>query len=100
MHLLRAPSFNPPAFDDDEPPPPLVTPPPHYDNIVSGDSDHALADYFARLADEGGDDDRDDRSRVDIPLTPGGRVHRSMDVSRSWLPLGGAIAQESAVSGQ
>lgn len=90
MHLLRSPSFNPPAFDDDEPPPPLVTPPPLYDNIVPGDSNSALADYFARLADETSDeDDRLDRSRVDYPLTPGGRVNRSMDITRTWLPLEG-----------
>ena len=91
MHLLRAPSFNPPAFDADDPPPPLVTPPPNYENLVSGDT-NSLADYFARLAAEDGDDDRDDRSRIDHPLTPGGRVHRSMDVPRNWLPLGGALA--------
>jgi arrestin-related trafficking adapter 3/6 len=89
MHLLRSPSFNPPAFDEDEPPPPLVTPPPLYDNIVSGDSNHALADYFARLADEHSDeDDRSDRTRIDHPLTPGGRVNRSMDIPRNWLPIG------------
>ncbi|KIW60376.1 hypothetical protein, variant [Exophiala xenobiotica] len=89
MHLLRAPSFNPPAFDEDDPPPPLVTPPPQYDNIVSGDSNTALADYFARLADETSDeDDRLDRSRVDYPLTPGGRLNRSMDIPRTWPPLG------------
>lgn len=89
MHLLRAPSFNPPAFDEDEPPPPLVTPPPLYDNIVPGDSNTALADYFARLADETSDeDDRLDRSRVDYPLTPGGRLNRSMDIPRTWPPLG------------
>jgi len=29
---------------------------------------------------------------VDFPLTPGGRVNRSMDVPRTWLPLGGAVA--------
>lgn len=88
MHLLRSPSFNPPAFDEDEPPPPLVTPPPQYDNIVSGDANHALADYFARLADETSDeDDRLDRSRVDYPLTPGGRLNRSMDIPRTWAPL-------------
>jgi hypothetical protein len=92
MHLLRNPSFNPPPFDEDEPPPPLVTPPPNYENLVAG-SPNALADYFARLADEQGDeDDRGDRSRIDFPLTPGGRVNRSMDVSRTWLPLGGAVA--------
>ncbi|KAK5034247.1 hypothetical protein LTS07_003167 [Exophiala sideris] len=90
MHLLRAPSFNPPAFDEDDPPPPMVTPPPQYDNIVSGDANHALADYFARLADETSDeDDRLDRSRVDYPLTPGGRLNRSMDIPRTWLPLEG-----------
>lgn len=89
MHLLRSPSFNPPAFDEDEPPPPLVTPPPLYDNVVSGDTTSALADYFARLADETSDeDDRLDRSRVDYPLTPGGRVNRSMDITRTWLPIG------------
>lgn len=88
IHLLRSPSFNPPPFDDDEPPPPLVTPPPLYDNIVPGDSNSALADYFARLADETSEeDDRLDRARVDYPLTPGGRVNRSMDIPRNWLPL-------------
>lgn len=100
MHLLRAPSFNPPAFDEDEPPPPLVTPPPNYENSVAGDSRDGLADYFARLADESPDDDRDDRSRMDYPLTPGRRVNRSMDATRSWLPLGGAVAQEATVSGE
>lgn len=89
MHLLRAPSFNPPAFDEEEPPPPMVTPPPLYENAVNGDTRNALADYFSRLADEMGDeDDRDDRSRVDYPLTPGGRVNRSMDIPRNWIPLG------------
>jgi hypothetical protein len=100
MHLLRAPSFNPPAFDDDEAPPPLVTPPPLYDNIVPGDSTSALADYFARLADETSDeDDRLDRSRVDYPLTPGGRVNRSMDIPRNWLPLDGTAHSTPAPSG-
>jgi hypothetical protein len=92
MHLLRNPSFNPPPFDEEEPPPPLTTPPPNYEHLVAG-SQNALADYFARLADEQGDeDDHGDHSRVDFPLTPGGRVNRSMDVSRTWLPLGGAVA--------
>lgn len=90
MHLLRAPSFNPPAFDAEEPPPPLVTPPPLYENAVNGDTRNALADYFTRLADEmGEEDDRDDRSRVDYPLTPGRRVNRSMDIPRNWVPLDG-----------
>lgn len=92
MHLLRAPSFNPPAFDADDPPPPLVTPPPLYENAVNGDTRNALADYFARLAEEQqDDDDTNDRSRVDIPLTPGGRVNRSMDIQRNWVPLGGTM---------
>ncbi|KAK0704335.1 hypothetical protein B0H67DRAFT_557164 [Lasiosphaeris hirsuta] len=54
MHLLRHPSFNPPAFDADEPPPPLpadmFSPPPNYDAIVGTPSVDGLADYFARLA--------------------------------------------------
>ena len=100
MHLLRAPSFNPPAFDDDEAPPPLVTPPPLYDNVVPGDPTIALADYFARLADETADeDDRQDRSRIDIPLTPGGRVNRSMDIPRNWLPLAALTNPDPAPSG-
>lgn len=90
MHLLRAPSFNPPPFNDDDPPPPLITPPPLYENAINGNSQNALADYFARLAaEEGDDDDRNDRSRMDHPLTPGARVNRSMDIPRNWVPLGG-----------
>jgi arrestin-related trafficking adapter 3/6 len=85
IHLLRVPSFNPPSFDEDDPPPPLVTPPPLYDNVVDDPRD-ALADYFSRLADE--EEERSDRSRIDVPLTPGGRVNRSMDISRTWVPLG------------
>lgn len=87
IHLMRVPSFNPPGFDEDDPPPPLVTPPPLYDNVVDDPRD-ALADYFSRLADE--EEERSDRSRIDVPLTPGGRVNRSMDISRTWVPLGGA----------
>jgi arrestin-related trafficking adapter 3/6 len=87
IHLLRVPSFNPPGFDEEEPPPPLVTPPPLYDNVVNDPRD-ALADYFSRLADE--EEERSDRSRIDVPLTPGGRVNRSMDISRSWVPLAGS----------
>jgi hypothetical protein len=48
IHMLRAPSFNPPAFEEIEPPPPLVTPPPHYDNVIGTPSHDGLADYFAR----------------------------------------------------
>ena len=90
MHLLRAPSFNPPAFEEDGPPPPLVTPPPQYDDIAS--PTHGLADYFARLSDAyDEDDDGDDNhraGRVNVPLTPGGRINRSMDIGRSWVPVG------------
>lgn len=48
IHMLRAPSFNPPAFDDEEPPPPLATPPPLYDHVIGTPSHDGLADYFAR----------------------------------------------------
>ena len=94
MHMLRNPSFNPPPFEDEDPPPPLVTPPPQYDSLVDP-TRNGLADYFSRLADEPGSDDEDSmrRTRVDMPLTPGGRVNRSMDVQRQWLPIGGAITQ-------
>jgi arrestin-related trafficking adapter 3/6 len=55
IHLMRVPSYNPPAFDADEPPPPLpqdlMTPPPHYDMIIGTPSVDGLADYFQRLAD-------------------------------------------------
>jgi len=43
-----------------------------------------------------GDEDEDDvmrRTRMAMPLTPGGRLNRSMDERRTWLPLSGAIAQ-------
>ena len=91
IHLLRAPSFNPPAFEDEEPPPPLETPPPLYESIAS--PTNGLADYFARLSDAY-DEDSDpetgaSRGRVEIPLTPGSRVNsRSMDEPRTWLPVG------------
>jgi len=108
MHIIRTPSFLPPAFDSDSPPPPLETPPPQYADIASPTS--GLADYFARLADRydddsgsassggstAGDVDSDgrqtprerDRSRVEVP-TPGAvRAARSMDEPRAWLPLG------------
>jgi hypothetical protein len=49
MHIIRAPSYNPPAFDDEEPPPPLMTPPPEYNDIASPTT--GLADYFTRLSD-------------------------------------------------
>ena len=92
--MLRNPSFNPPAFEDEDPPPPLITPPPQYDSLVDP-TRNGLADYFSRLADENGSDDEVSvsRSRVDMPLTPGGRVNRSMDVQRQWLPIGGTVAQ-------
>lgn len=91
IHLLRAPSFNPPPWSEQEPPPPLITPPPEYDTIASPTS--GMADYFARLGheyddgDSSGDDTRP--GRVNVPLTPGGRVNRSMDLGRNaWIPVG------------
>ena len=91
IHLLRVPSFNPPAFDDGDPPPPLETPPPLYETIAS--PTNGLADYFARLSDAYDDDSEGEaggsRGRVEIPLTPGSRVNsRSMDERRTWLPVG------------
>lgn len=85
IHLLRIPSFNPPAFDDEEPPPQLMTPPPQYESIASPTS--GLADYFSRLSDaydDDGDEPRSSRSRVEVPLTPGTRAARSMDIPRTW----------------
>ncbi len=95
MHLLRQPSFNPPAFEDEEPPPPMITPPPQYDSVVAGDPSRGYADYFARFTDAFGDDEDDGmtRSRMELPLTPGGRVSRSMDERRTWLPPGQVVAQ-------
>ena len=94
MHLLRAPSFNPPPFSDEDPPPPLITPPPKYENAVNGDPRNALADYFARLADEVGEEDDavSLTARMEMPLTPGGRLNRSMDERRTWLPVGNVAA--------
>lgn len=92
IHLLRAPSFNPPPWSEQEPPPPLITPPPEYDTIASPTS--GMADYFARLGNEydDGDSSGDETSRagrVNVPLTPGGRVNRSMDLGRNgWIPVG------------
>lgn len=49
IHLLRAPSFNPPPFDAEDAPPPIATPPPLYDHVVGTPSVDGLADYFDRL---------------------------------------------------
>ncbi|CAG5182816.1 uncharacterized protein ALTATR162_LOCUS10349 [Alternaria atra] len=89
IHLMRVPSFNPPAFSEIEPPPPVETPPPLYETIASPTS--GLADYFSRLSDaydSDSDPERNDRARVEIPLTPGGRTNRSMEERRTWLPVG------------
>lgn len=92
MHLIRYPSHNPPPFDHDVAPPPLITPPPRYESIVSNGG---LADYFQRLADETAVDDLSDEEtdgeglrRLMPPLTPGGRIARSMDERRTWEPIG------------
>lgn len=89
MHLLRAPSYAPPAFEEVPPAPPLVTPPPEYTTIVgNNDREEVLEDYFSRLSFyEEHDDDERGRGRVDVPLTPGGRVNRSMDVPRQWVRI-------------
>ncbi|KAI1489127.1 hypothetical protein F5X96DRAFT_30160 [Biscogniauxia mediterranea] len=117
MHLLRHPSFNPPAFDEDEPPPPMPvpTPPPQYEAVVGTPSVDGLADYFARLADyddevetDSGDDDEEDEDEVGVgvstpsrltersgrvnvphPRTPGGRAvaSRSLEIQRPAVPV-------------
>ncbi|KAG6150223.1 hypothetical protein E4U34_001198 [Claviceps purpurea] len=96
IHLLRVPSFQPPAFDDDTAPPPapvsvaaansgaadvpLMTPPPQYDAVVGTPSVDGLADYFARLADYGylNEDETESGSDSDEPpriLGRSGRVN-------------------------
>ncbi|KAH8673718.1 hypothetical protein BX600DRAFT_480073 [Xylariales sp. PMI_506] len=117
IHLLRHPSFNPPAFDEDEAPPPLPTPPPRYDIVVGTPSVDGLADYFARLADyddgdsDSGEDELNNPSRilertgrvnVANPRTPGGRLvpSRSMEIPRPPMPMNltmsGALNQRRA----
>ncbi|KAI5288204.1 hypothetical protein KEM54_005393 [Ascosphaera aggregata] len=93
IHLIRAPSFGPPPFDSITPPPPdmLVSPPPAYGSIFNS-SENPYEDYFARLQIARKENDYEARyrrsSRVDIPLTPGGRINRSMDEPREWVGVG------------
>jgi hypothetical protein len=83
IHLLRVPSFNPPAFDEDSAPPPMpelvegesggdpapaMTPPPQYDMVIGTPSVDGMADYFARLADYGYEGN--DESGSDSDETP------------------------------
>jgi hypothetical protein len=49
IHMMRHPSYNPPAFDAEEAPPPMQTPPPLYDQLFGTPSQNSLADYFARF---------------------------------------------------
>jgi len=95
LYSIRVPSLGPPPFDPNSPPPPLITPPPNYESVVGNNATGALADYFSRLA--AGEDTDDDvvgegqwggrRRGLTIPLTPGGRVNRSMDETRTWAPI-------------
>ncbi|KAI1809814.1 hypothetical protein GGS20DRAFT_590208 [Poronia punctata] len=110
IHLIRYPSYNPPAFDADEPPPPMPTPPPQYDIVVGTPSVDGLADYFERLAhydydsDSGEEDvngpsrliERTGRVNVPHPRTPGGRSvpSRSLEIQRPPLPTTLQIAGE------
>ncbi|OJD10571.1 hypothetical protein AJ78_08458 [Emergomyces pasteurianus Ep9510] len=96
IHLLRLPSFAPPSFEQLTPPPPLPTPPPDYTSIVPYDDPRAgLHDYFERLhvAEQEYEEGMRGRSHVDVPLTPGGRVHRSMDIPRERVNLGDLVAR-------
>jgi len=83
IHLIRCPSGSPPPFDADESPP-LITPPPKYESVVG---EEGLAGYFARLADETDEEDVEHHRRLMPPLTPGGRIARSMDERRTWEPI-------------
>ncbi|PGG99349.1 hypothetical protein AJ80_09387 [Polytolypa hystricis UAMH7299] len=90
IHLMRMPSFAPPPFEEDTQPP-LFTPPPPYTSLYQDmDQRDGLEDYFDRLrmAEQECDDNTRGSSRVDVPLTPGGRVNRSMDVPREWIRVG------------
>lgn len=115
IHLLRTPSFNPPSFEEDTAPPPMLvdngsdsgtpamTPPPTYDTVVGTPSVDGLADYFARLAEHGLEDndsgsdgeetpprilERSGRVNVAHPRTPGGRMpSRSLELSRPPMNL-------------
>ena len=94
LHLIRIPSLGPPPFDPNSPfPQSLVTPPPNYESVVGGNASDPWADYFSRLAalddtDEDSPSEAGTRRRgLTIPLTPGGRVNRSMDETRSWEPI-------------
>ena len=63
IHMLRNPSYNPPANDAGHSTP-LATPPPLCDHIIGTPSYDDLADYFARLNEEYDDEDHtyDDKS--------------------------------------
>lgn len=102
IHLLRAPSFDPPAFYADTAPPPaivventdavmmpaILTPPPQYDSVVGTPSVDGLADYFSRLADHGFPDDQDSNSESEE--LPSGILHRTGRVSVSHPRAPGA----------
>jgi hypothetical protein len=81
MHIIRAPSYNPPAFDDEQPPPPMETPPPQYDSIASPTT--GLADYFSRLSDaySTADTDTEDDDEGDGVATPTNRRSVLLDQS-------------------
>ncbi|EFW99828.1 arrestin domain containing protein [Grosmannia clavigera kw1407] len=110
IHLLRVPSFAPPAFDaDDSPPIPMdiTTPPPNYDAIIGTPSVDGLADYFSRLAtyehpdaviEDDSDSDSDNMHMPTRIASRGGRVNvrtpgarhgpsRSMDIERPTVPI-------------
>ncbi|KAG5929536.1 hypothetical protein E4U42_005563 [Claviceps africana] len=126
IHLLRVPSFQPPAFDEDTAPPlmsprptspPLISPPPQYDAVVGRPGMDGLADYFVRLADYGyrngdGNDSESDSDehparilgrsgRVNVcnPRTPGNRrmASRSFEISRPMTQIDGASLPRPAV---
>jgi len=92
MHIIRAPSYNPPAFDDEDPPPPLETPPPQYDSIASPTT--GLQDYFARLSDaySTADTDVEDEDDGDDVSTPTNRrsllIDQPVDIEQAVVDTG------------
>lgn len=112
IHLIRIPSFAPPSFDEITPPPPLITPPPDYTSLFSNSTSNGnnnnnnnnnnspsdVNGYFDRLhlAEQEVDENIRGSSRVDVPLTPGGRINRSMDVPRDWIRVGEPSSSEAA----
>ncbi|ODQ55066.1 hypothetical protein SAICODRAFT_89218 [Saitoella complicata NRRL Y-17804] len=58
MHLLRAPSMQPPSFFADVAPPPMMTPPPTYESVVPEEDRGGEGGYFVAMHTSTPDDDQ------------------------------------------